>query len=403
MPAEGRPPDGWGAPSDGWGPVEEPGHCPEEGTGGVPQPLSLRPQRWVWIYAAIWLVFLAPAVLKGAALENRPRGIAGIVAVVGFAGFYLRSWADTRARRISGEAAPPRLAAAVLGTAVGLSAVAVALLGQSALATTPFLVVLFMFWLGERVRLVATVLLIALTGLGNLLVPGWSRDLTVLVSLILTSVIMWGISRMLERTAELARAHERIASLAVAEERARFARDLHDLLGHSLTLLAIKAELAGRLVRLDVDRAEKEIMDVERVVRDTLSDVRAAVGGYRQANLTGELVSARVVLDAAGIDAELPAAVDDVPGERRELLGWAVREGVTNVVRHSGARRCRIVVDRDAVEIHDDGEGPAPARGVSGWTLGSGLRGLRERAEAVGATVVVGTSPDGGFRLRVGW
>ena len=404
MTGDGRPPDvRVPPPPDGWRQLEEPGRGPDEGAGGTPRLLPLRPQGWVWVYAAIWLVFLVPAVLKGAAMEDRPRGIAGIVVVVAFSGFYLRSWADTRARRISGAVAPPRLAAAVLATAVGLSALAVALLGQPALATTPFLVVLFMFWLGERVRLAATVLLIALAGLGSYLVPGWSRDDSILISLVLTSVIMWGISRMLERTAELARANERIASLAVAEERARFARDLHDLLGHSLTLLAIKAELAGRLVRLDVDRAEKEIMDVERVVRDTLSDVRAAVGGYRQANLTGELVSARVVLDAAGIDAELPAAVDDVPGERRELLGWAVREGDTNVVRHSGARRCRIVVDRDAVEIHDDGEGPAPAREAAGWTLGSGLRGLRERAEAVGATVVVGASPDGGFRLRVGW
>jgi two-component system, NarL family, sensor histidine kinase DesK len=281
----------------------------------------------------------------------------------------------------------------------------VLLIGQQALAMTTFLTVLAMFLLPSPARLAATAVIVAATATAVLTVPGWGHDLGVLLGLVLTALVMWGVIQMIERNAELARAQERLAELAVTEERARFARDLHDVLGHSLTLLAIKAELAGRLVRLDADRAEREIAEVERLARDALVDVRAAVGGYRQATLSGELISARAVLDAAGIDAELPVAVDEVTGERRELLGWAVREGVTNVVRHSGATRCRIRVTSDGVEIMDDGRGPgpAPAGGAEGWTLGSGLRGLRERAEAAGATVVIGSSPDGGFRLRVGW
>jgi two-component system sensor histidine kinase DesK len=117
------------------------------------------------------------------------------------------------------------------------------------------------------------------------------------------------------------------------------------------------------LIQREPERAEQEIAAVERLARDALVDVRAAVGGYRQATLTGELISARAVLDAAGIEAELPTAVDHVPGERRELLGWAVREGVTNVVRHSRAQHCRILVDRDGVEVLDDGVGPVAADG----------------------------------------
>jgi two-component system sensor histidine kinase DesK len=211
---------------------------------------------------------------------------------------------------------------------------------------------------------------------------------------------------MAERNAQLRLAREELAALAVEQERARFARDLHDVLGHSLTLLAMKAELAGRLVSLDPERAEAEIAEVERLARDALVDVRAAVGGYRHATLAGELVAARAALDAAGITADLPNVVEDVPGERRELYGWAVREGVTNVVRHSGAGRCRVVLHRDAVEVLDDGHGPGGAPDAEAEprvSPGHGLTGLRERAEAVGAKVVVGRSDEGGFRLRVGW
>jgi two-component system sensor histidine kinase DesK len=184
--------------------------------------------------------------------------------------------------------------------------------------------------------------------------------------------------------------------MAVSQERTRFARDLHDILGHSLTVITVKAELAGRLVELAPDRAGAEIADIERLARDALADVRVAVSGYREANLAAELVSARAALDAAGIEAELPTAVDDVPGERSELFGWAVREGVTNVIRHSGAARCRVLVRAEEIRIEDDGRTRPAADG-------NGVNGLRERAEKLGAGVTVGRSDLGGFLLRVGW
>jgi two-component system sensor histidine kinase DesK len=147
---------------------------------------------------------------------------------------------------------------------------------------------------------------------------------------------------------------------------------------------------------------------VEQLARQALADVRTAVAGYRETSLPSELVSARVALDAAGIEAELPNAVDDVPGERRELAGWTLREGVTNVVRHSGARHCRVRVDRHGIEISDDGRGPASygadASGPGPARIdGHGLAGLRERAYKAGAAVAVARSPEGGFVLRVTW
>ncbi|HEY6793689.1 MAG TPA: sensor histidine kinase [Kineosporiaceae bacterium] len=361
--------------------------------------------RWGYLYAGVWLVFLVPAFLDAVHDRNRPRGWAGAVLLIGFSVFFLRTWGSVRSRRIRGTPASGRWRSWVLAASATTVVVCVLLIGQQALAMTVFLTVQAMFLLPPLARLVATAVIVAATAAAVLIVPGWQHDLGVIIGLLLAAFVMWGVVQTIERNAQLARAQERLAELAVADERARFARDLHDVLGHSLTLLAIKAELAGRLVRLDADRAEQEIAEVERLARDALVDVRAAVGGYRQATLSGELISARAVLAAAGIDAELPVAVDEVPGERRELLGWAVREGVTNVVRHSGATRCQILLDRDGVEIMDDGRGPdpAPTRDAEGWALGSGLRGLRERADVAGATVVIGNAPEGGFRLRVGW
>jgi two-component system sensor histidine kinase DesK len=136
---------------------------------------------------------------------------------------------------------------------------------------------------------------------------------------------------------------------------------------------------------------------VEQLARAALADVRAAVAGYRELSLAGELVAARAALQAAEIKADLPTVVDEVPEENRELFAWVVREGVTNVVRHSGAKRCRIRLDAHQIEVLDDGKGPAP----SGGGTGHGLIGLRERAVKAGASIEVGQASGGGFRLAV--
>ena len=134
---------------------------------------------------------------------------------------------------------------------------------------------------------------------------------------------------------------------------------------------------------------------MERLSREALGEVRTAVAGYRDVTLAAELANARTALTAAGIDAELPNAIDDVPAERRELFGWVVREGVTNVVRHSGASRCWVDISPSTVTVSDDGR---PLSTVDG---GHGLPGLRERAEALGGTLRIGRSPEGGFALTV--
>ncbi len=206
------------------------------------------------------------------------------------------------------------------------------------------------------------------------------------------------IYRLRQTRAELARA-------AVAEERLRIARDLHDLLGHSLSLIALKAELAGRLVGPDPARAAQEIADLETVARRSLTEVRQAVTSYRQPGLTSELAAGRRMLAAAGVDCrvEAPSAYS-FPAPVDTLLAWTVREGTTNIVRHSGARQACIRVGASGslvwAELTDDGAGAGPAP-AGPAPAGSGLAGLAERAARLGGSLQTGARDGGGFRLRV--
>jgi two-component system, NarL family, sensor histidine kinase DesK len=243
----------------------------------------------------------------------------------------------------------------------------------------------------------------------------------------LAGLFAYSMARRIETLESLRRTRAELARAAAAEERLRIARDLHDLLGHSLSLITIKAELAGRLMGADPERAGKEIAELESVARQSLSDVREAVAGFRQPDLAGELVAARQLLDAAGIATEITTA--DTEGLAREVdsaLAWAVREGATNVVRHSRASRVAIKVSRGpqtvVAEISDNGPaapdgteaGPAlptartagpDGRAVAGRARsvfgGSGLAGLAERVRSLGGELAAGSVEPRGFMLRV--
>ncbi|MHA7985299.1 sensor histidine kinase [Rathayibacter sp. CAU 1779] len=233
---------------------------------------------------------------------------------------------------------------------------------------------------------------------------GGERGLAVVwIPAILASVslMMSAFSRQAASIVQLQQTRHELAQLAVAEERGRVARDMHDILGHSLTAIAVKAELAGMLIDGDdTAKARDETAAVEQLARAALADVRTTVAGYRGISVAAELANARSVLTSAGIEAEFPATVEALPADDRELAGWLVREGVTNVLRHSNARICRIVVEADRVEVVDDGRGPATGS-TPELSSGNGLRGLRERAEAAGWHVETGRSDLGGFRLSM--
>ncbi|MFB9661914.1 sensor histidine kinase [Glycomyces mayteni] len=202
--------------------------------------------------------------------------------------------------------------------------------------------------------------------------------------------------RLIRTVRSLRAANEQIAALAVGAERERLARDLHDILGHSLTTIAVKAGAARRLLETGQGeaRAIEEIRDVESLSRSALSDVRATVSEYREVSLAGELAGARAALRAADIDAELPRAVDDVDPAHQAVFGYVVREAVTNAIRHSDASRVTVTLGRDWIRVADDG------RGGSGGAPGTGLRGLAERLAAVGGVLDAGPDPDGGFTVK---
>ncbi|RPF28306.1 sensor histidine kinase [Georgenia muralis] len=190
----------------------------------------------------------------------------------------------------------------------------------------------------------------------------------------------------------LLRADEEIERLATIAERERIARDLHDLLGHTLSVIVLKSQLTARLVRVDPDRAAAEIDDVEKISREALDEVRAAVAGYRARGLGAELDGARVALQAAGVDVDIRADRTELRPEQESALAMALREAVTNVVRHADARRATVTITTAGtdvrLEVSDDG------RGYAG-EAGSGLTGMRERIAAVGGRVVLG-DPQGG-------
>lgn len=193
-------------------------------------------------------------------------------------------------------------------------------------------------------------------------------------------------------------AREQVRSLAVAQERERVARDLHDVLGHSLSTMTLKTGLARRMLESsgDVEQVTTEIREIEGLTRQALSDVRATVSDYRTVTLSTEIAGARVALRAAGVRADLPTvAADDVVPELHSVFGYVVREAVTNVIRHSGAQQCRIRLGRNWVAITDDGRGATDGPGAPG----NGLTGLAERLAAVSGTLEHSPRPGGGFEV----
>jgi two-component system sensor histidine kinase DesK len=357
------------------------------------------PRRWGAAFAAIWLIYLLNPL--GAAWDERDTaaGWIGILATLLFAALYLGAFLWMRWRRPVGtpfRATPSTsLGAAVVAVEIVLAVVICVAVGQQGTATAVYLAVLSIICLPSIWAWASVAVIAVSTYAATLTVDGWDEDHGLLFGILVAALAIWGISQAINRNIEVLAIREENARLALADERNRFARDLHDILGHSLTVITVKAELAQKLFDVDPARARAEVADLERLSRDALADVRRAVDGYRELTLPGELARARMALEAAEIEAHLPNSTDEVPSELRDLFAWTIREGVTNVVRHSRAHACTVTLTPTTVEIADDGRGAHDA--VPG---GNGLAGLRERAAAAGATVVTATR-EPGFSLRV--
>lgn len=222
------------------------------------------------------------------------------------------------------------------------------------------------------------------------------------------SLMVFGLIWLLRLVTELGETRRRLAEVAVAEERLRFARDLHDLLGMSLSAIALKSELANRIMDINVSRASDELLEILGLTRQALNDVRSVASGYRELSLDQESRSAQAVLVAADVEVRLEIEREDLPAPVRTVLAVVLREGVTNVLRHSKVERCEIAVRRIgngvALDIVNDGvqngSHPEPEKQARVEAAGSGITNMSDRVAGLGGELTAGVEPDGRFRLR---
>jgi two-component system, NarL family, sensor histidine kinase DesK len=381
--------------------------CPVSWAGVGPQivPHTKAEAEWVaaqskwtrsWRRAAMLAIPLIYLIYVVTSVQQNSRGAAAVTGYAVLAGFVV-CWLVTPVVTRPGTSGPRFWAWYAL--LVALAAAEVPFARAAGFVLCVFLTMVTVARLGAR-----SAPLVALMSVTALLVPvavgSWhvtlakSFDDVTPVAIPVAAFVMFATMQVVRSNQALAETRAELARLAAENERIRIARDLHDLLGHSLTTITVKAGLARRLGPADPARAVDQIAEVEDLCRRALGDVRAAVSGYREVTLASELARGRELLRASGITADLPTAIDVVGPAHQELFGWAVREGLTNVIRHSRARSCAVRVSASSVEIIDDGRGSAaPA--------GNGLRGLRERAAAAGGGVDAGAVQPAGWRLRV--
>ncbi|MBF6547639.1 sensor histidine kinase [Nocardia brasiliensis] len=358
--------------------------------------VSGRRRGWFGVFlAVVWLVWLVPPIVRRWSSGEQGDAALAALFLFGFAALIVGSFLmfrRTGPRDLMADQPIDQRIWVVLALLVGLHVALVATLGGAALPTALYVAVVAIFHLPLRES--GYVVLAVMVGL--LLVPVLaprSQLADVPFYLAFIPVGIW-LARQLglrgEQLAELNRRQR--AELELVEERNRVARDVHDILGHSLTVITVKTELAQRLLDVDLGRARTEMADIERLAREALAGVRETVGGLREVSLRGELANARTALAAADIVAELP---DEVPDPAHgELFGWVLREAVTNVIRHSAARHCTVRVSATSIEVVDDGRGLDAVTGS-----GSGLTGLRERVRAAGGTLTLTTPEGGGLRV----
>lgn len=372
----------------------------------------------VWVFSLSWLLL---PLLGG--LHRRP--VPMVLGCLLFAVNVVQCLAASRLLRpvlddyLGRAELPPRthrVPAVLLGVALGLVVVLAAVDGTDPVMTRLAIgAVLMPFGLIYSFTVPVRVFLRRFAGLSALIVAAFAIVRPTGASLFATGMVAafgtvfsltagrcgaWTLSVLWEAE----RARETRARLAVAEERLRFGRDLHDVLGRNLSVISLKSELAVQLARRGRPEAVEQMIEVQRIAQESQREVRDVVRGYREADLGVELLGAQGVLTAAGIDCEITGDSDGLPAEVQSALGWVVREATTNVLRHGDAGRCvvelRVTEGHVVLKVENDGvAGPDGSGGVSGRGGGSGLAGLRERLAAVGGTLQAGAAGEDGFRL----
>ncbi len=371
--------------------------------------LDERAWRAGWLLSTAWLVFAALPLLSLWLVADLSlvRQIAGTVVVVVFSIIYVVGFRATARRETLGVqvGATTRFSIGVLAALIGLALLGVGVGGLPMLGLVPFIPAFAVLNVPWRWALLVVAASLA-AAIAPPLVVGRIADFWTIPLAVATASAATGLGRLAEE-----RARERTAwrtELMLSSDRNRVARDVHDVLGHSLTAVVIKAELTSRLLaKLDpaddadreiVDRCRSELDELQSLSRGALAEIRSTVGGLRRPNLADEIAAARTVLADAGATYTSAGDVSSVPVEARGPLAWVVRESITNVIRHAQATHCSVHVGPGRgvwLRIEDDGVGPA------GLAEGNGLTGLRERLVPLGAQLAIEPVGSGGTRLEV--
>ncbi len=343
-------------------------------------------ERYSWIIQSVWLVFLIfPVISLLSADLSAWQKVVGFALIVAFGLVY--SLGAQHLERLEKRCVPRyRWGAVYVGGLVACMLASIPLLGPGVLGFLPFVVSFGMFALPLVWAFVVGGVCVV-SALACAIFIAKDEGTWVVAVIVFAVGAMTAVIRLATDRGQQYEAMSR--ELALVAERERVARDVHDVLGHSLTVVTVKAELAERLVDLDPARAKEELVEIQALSRQALAEIRATVGGLRAARLDNELASATMALAGAGIEAHVPDDPTAVDPRHRIVLAWVLREATTNVIRHSDADECWVELDSNRLTVRDDG------RGVEGRPEGNGIRGLRERVEAAGGRLTIATGPEG--------
>lgn len=349
-------------------------------------------ERFGWVMAVVWLVFLIYPIMALLRSHAEPHWVAvGWFAIVAFAVLYVVGFIRGMADGNAVGASPRRGQWVIFAALIVCAVVSVPAEGGSALSFLPFIMSFASYGLTRPWHWITTIASLAVTAATVLLAPEGRSYASVLAIIAMVGVVNTVSTWLIIRSAQ---AEALGRELATSEGREAVARDVHDLVGHSLTVVRLKAQLARRLIDSDPERAKAELAAIEELTAEAIAGVRSTVAGARIVALVDQLAASREALRAADIEVRVSGEPDVLSPSQALTSGWILREATTNVLRHARASVVSVRIAPGRFEVHDDGVG-------SGGREGNGVRGMRERAAAAGAAIAVRS--DAGTHVEVTW
>ncbi|MES2866705.1 MULTISPECIES: sensor histidine kinase [Microbacterium] len=352
-------------------------------------------ERYGWLMAALWLVFLIYPLMALLRSEAAQMWITtGWIALGAFVVIYVAGFMNGMSFGGGGLTTRPKpIQWVAFGGMIVTAALTIPAAGGSALSFLPFIMSFASYGLNRLAHWLTMAVCVAVTAMVVFLTPQGAAYLSILAIIALLGAVNTVSTSLIIRSAQ---AEELGLELATSEGREAVARDVHDLVGHSLTVVSLKAQLVRRLIDSDPERAKAELADIESLTAEAIAGVRATVAGVRSAALVEQLDSCRDALHSVDVTMRVEGDVTALSPAQSLTASWILREATTNVLRHAGASTVTVHIAPGGFTVADDGSGFAGREG-------SGVRGMRERATIGGAMFDVRTGESGGTRVEVTW